>query len=67
MPIAVVCAAAKSILDIGKTLEVLETHVPVLGNGTDVFPAFFSRNSSHKVDHSFDSPRALAEVVYAQR
>ena len=67
-PVAVVCAGAKSILDIGKTLEVLETQgVPVLGYRTDVFPAFFSRHSSHKVDSRFDSPRALAEVVLAQR
>ena len=67
-PVAVVCAGCKSILDIGKTLEVLETHgVPVLGYGTDDFPAFFARSSGHKVDHRFDSPAELAEVIAVQR
>ncbi len=66
--VAVVCSGAKSILDLGKTLEVLETQgVPVLGYRTEVFPAFFSRGSSHRVDRRFDSPRALAEVILAQR
>lgn len=67
-PVAVVCAGAKSILDIAKTLEVLETHgVPVLGYRTDDFPAFFARTSGHKVGHRFDSPRELAEVIAAQQ
>ncbi len=67
-PVAVVCAGAKSILDIPKTLEVLETHgVPVLGYQTDNFPAFFARSSGEKVDHRFDTPRELAEVIDAQR
>jgi pseudouridine-5'-phosphate glycosidase len=67
-PVAVVCAGAKSILDIGKTLEVLETQgVAVLGYGTDDFPAFFARTSGHKVDHRFDTPRALAEVIRVHR
>jgi pseudouridylate synthase len=67
-PVAVVCAGAKSILDIAKTLEVLETHgVPVLGYRTDDFPAFFARTSGHKVDHRFESPRELAEVISVQR
>jgi len=67
-PVAVVCAGAKSILDIPKTLEVLETHgVPVLGHQTDEFPAFFARSSGEKVDHRFDTPRELAEVIDAQR
>jgi pseudouridine-5'-phosphate glycosidase len=66
--VAVVCSGAKSILDLGKTLEVLETQgVPVLGYRTEVFPAFFSRESSHRLDRRFDSPRALAEVILAQR
>jgi pseudouridine-5'-phosphate glycosidase len=65
-PVAVVCAGAKSILDIGKTLEVLETHgVPVLGYGTDDFPAFFARRSGHKVDHRFDTPEAVAAALDA--
>jgi pseudouridine-5'-phosphate glycosidase len=66
-PVAVVCAGAKSILDIGKTLEVLETNgVPVLGYRTDDFPAFWARTSGHKVDHRFDTPEAMAEVIAAQ-
>ena len=55
-----VCAGAKSILDIAKTLEVLETNgVPVLGYGTDDFPAFWARTSGHKVDHRFDTPPSM--------
>jgi pseudouridine-5'-phosphate glycosidase len=66
-PVAVVCAGAKSILDIGKTLEVLETNgVPVLGYGTDAFPAFWARESGHKVDHRFDSIEEIAKVVALQ-
>ena len=50
-PVGVVCAGAKSILDIGLTLEYLETMgVPVLGMGTDDFPAFYCRKSGYKVD-----------------
>ncbi|MDQ3557737.1 MAG: pseudouridine-5'-phosphate glycosidase, partial [Pseudomonadota bacterium] len=49
-------------------LEVLETHgVPVLGYRTDDFPAFFARSSGSAVDHRFDTPRELAEVIHAQR
>ena len=60
-PVAVVCAGCKSILDIGKTLEFLETQgVPVIGYGTDEFPAFFARSSGHRIDHRFDSPVELA-------
>jgi pseudouridine-5'-phosphate glycosidase len=67
-PVAVVCAGCKSILDISKTLEVLETQgVPVLGYRTDEFPAFFARTSDHRLDHRFDTPRELAEVIRAQR
>jgi pseudouridine-5'-phosphate glycosidase len=67
-PVAVVCAGAKSILDIPKTLEVLETNgVPVLGFGTDEFPAFFARRSGHPVDHRFDTPEEIAEVILMQR
>ena len=66
--VAVVCAGAKSILDLPKTLEVLETFgVPVLGYRTNEFPAFFTRSSGQKVDHRFDSPREMAEVIAAQR
>ena len=63
-PVAVVCAGAKSILDIGKTLEVLETHgVPVLGYQTDDFPAFYARTSGHRVDRRVDTPEAIAAIV----
>jgi pseudouridine-5'-phosphate glycosidase len=63
-PVAVVCAGAKSILDIPKTLEVLETQgVPVLGYRTDAFPAFYARASGHPVDHRVDSPEAIARMI----
>jgi len=66
-PVAVVCAGAKSILDIGKTLEVLETNgVPVIGYGTDEFPAFWARESGHKVDHRFDDVEDIAKLVALQ-
>ncbi len=63
-PVAVVCAGAKSILDIAKTLETLETHgVPVIGYRTDDFPAFFARTSGHGVDYRFDTPEDVAELI----
>lgn len=66
-PVAVVCAGAKSILDIGLTLEVLETNgVPVLGYGTNDFPAFWTRVSGHQVDHRFDDVADIAKVVALQ-
>lgn len=66
-PVAVVCAGAKAILDLGKTLEVLETKgVPVIGYGTDDFPAFWTRASGHKVDHRMDTPEAVAELIETQ-
>ena len=66
-PVAVVCAGAKSILDIAKTLEVLETNgVPVIGYQTDDFPAFWARQSGFKVDHRFDSAEDIAKVVALQ-
>lgn len=67
-PVTVVCAGAKSILDLPRTLEVLETRgVPVIGVGTDEFPAFFSRSSGLPVDHRVDSPEELAAVLAAHR
>ncbi len=67
-PVAVVCAGCKSILDIAKTLEFLETHgVPVIGYGTDEFPAFFARTSGHKVDHRFDTPTDIATLIRTER
>ena len=60
-PVMVVCAGAKSILDLGLTLEYLETHgVPVMGYGTDELPAFYTRSSGFKVDYRVDSPKELA-------
>lgn len=67
-PVAVVCAGAKSILDLPKTLEVLETYgVPVIGYGTDEFPAFFSRSSGLKLEHRLDDPGAVAEAIRSHR
>ena len=57
----VVCAGAKSILDLGLTLEYLETHgVPVIGYGTKELPAFYTRKSGFEVDYRMDSPEELA-------
>ena len=65
-PVAVVSAGAKSILDLPRTLEVLETRgVPVIGVGTDEFPAFFSRSSGLPVDHRVESAQELAAVIAA--
>jgi pseudouridine-5'-phosphate glycosidase len=67
-PVTVVCAGAKSILDLPRTLEVLETEgVPVVGFGTDEFPAFFSRESGLAVPHRVDSVAELAALVTAHR
>ena len=67
-PTAVICAGVKSILDIPKTLEFLETQrVPVLAFGTDDFPAFYARSSGLKVDHRFDTPAELAAVIAHHR
>ena len=60
-PVMVVCAGAKSILDLGLTLEYLETKgVPVIGYGTDELPAFYTRQSGFGVDYRMDSPEELA-------
>ena len=62
--VAVVCAGAKSILDIGLTLEYLETKgVPVYGYGTEELPAFYTRKSGFKVDYRIDEPKEMAEVL----
>lgn len=62
---AVVCAGVKSILDIAKTLEYLETQrVPVIAYGTDDFPAFFTRKSGFKADHRLDTPEEIARAMY---
>ena len=67
-PVMVVCAGAKSILDLGLTLEYLETKgVPVIGYGTDELPAFYTRKSGFGVDYRVDSPEELAAMFSAQR
>jgi pseudouridine-5'-phosphate glycosidase len=66
-PVAVVCAGAKSILDIAKTLEVLETKgVPVLGLGTEDFPAFWARSSGHKVSRKVADAAEAARIISTQ-
>ena len=65
-PVMVVCAGAKSILDLGLTLEYLETHgVPVIGYGTKELPAFYTRKSGFGVDYELDSPQELAAAFKA--
>ena len=67
-PVMVVCAGSKSILDLGLTLEYLETKgVPVIGYGTDELPAFYTRKSGFGVDYRVDSPEELAAMFRAQR
>jgi pseudouridine-5'-phosphate glycosidase len=62
--VAVVCAGAKSVLDLPLTLEVLETHgVPVIGYGTDEFPAFYTRSSGLSVDTRCESAEEVAAVL----
>ena len=65
-PVAVVCAGAKAVLDLPRTLELLETlGVPVFGFETDEFPAFYSRDSRLPVDRRFDDIGLLAQAVTA--
>jgi pseudouridine-5'-phosphate glycosidase len=67
-PIAVVCAGVKSILDVGATLERLETlGVAVAGYRTRRFPGFFITDGGHDLDWSLDSPAQVAAVLHAQR
>ena len=64
IPVAVVCAGAKAILDLPRTVEMLETlGVPVLGLGTNEFPAFYSRSSGLPVDSRMDTIEALGSAV----
>ena len=66
-PVAVVSSGAKSILDLPKTLEYLETRgVPVVGYGTDEFPAYYSRSSGLPLPFRLDSPQAVAELLLLQ-
>lgn len=65
--VVVVCAGAKSILDLGKTVEYLETKgVPLIGYKTSILPAFYTSNSPYKVSHQLDTPIEIAEFVKAK-
>ncbi len=67
-PVAVICAGAKSILDIGRTLEYLETGgVPVIGYRTDEMPAFYTRQSGFKLPMRVDTPTEVAEMLRIAR
>mgnify|MGYP000980740358 CR=1 FL=1 len=67
-PVMVVCAGAKSILDLGLTLEYLETKgVPVIGYGTKELPAFYTRKSGFGVDYAAQSEAEIASIIHAQR
>ena len=67
-PVMVICAGAKSILDLGLTLEYLETKgVPVIGYGTEELPAFYTRKSGFGVDYRLDTPKELAAAFHAKQ
>ncbi len=67
-PVMVICAGAKSILDLGLTLEYLETRgVTVIGYGTSELPAFYTRKSGFGVDYELDTPEELAEAFHVKR
>jgi pseudouridine-5'-phosphate glycosidase len=67
-PVAVVCAGAKSVLDLPRTLELLETlAVPVLGVGTRELPGFYSRETGLALEHDVPNPAAAARVIAARR
>ena len=67
IPIITVCAGAKAILDLPRTLEYLETHgVPVIGYGSDEFPAFYSRRSGLGVDARAETPEEIARIARAR-
>ena len=66
-PVAVVCAGAKAILDLPRTVEVMETlGIPVVGYRTNEFPAFYSRESGLALQHCADSPEAVARLIRIQ-
>ncbi|MDL2225379.1 pseudouridine-5'-phosphate glycosidase [Eubacteriales bacterium OttesenSCG-928-M02] len=67
-PVGVVCAGAKSVLDIGLTLEYLETQgVPVLGYQTEEFPAFYTRKSGYGVDYRTETPEEIAAMLTVRK
>jgi pseudouridine-5'-phosphate glycosidase len=66
-PVAVVCAGAKSVLDLPKTMEALETAgVPVIGVGTDELPSFYSRGSGLPLEHRVNDASTAARIVHAR-
>ena len=66
-PVCVVCAGAKSLLDLGRTLEYLETFgVPVLGYKTDEFPAFYCETSGFKLDYRCETPEEIARIMHTK-
>lgn len=66
--VSVICAGPKAILDLGLTMEILETKgVPVLGYNTDCLPAFFTNTSPYKIDYNFKDPLEAAEIIKAKR
>ena len=66
--VSVICAGPKAILDLGLTMEILETKgVPVLGYNTECLPAFFTRTSKYKIDYNCKTPLEVAEIVKAKR
>ncbi|MFA7411380.1 MAG: pseudouridine-5'-phosphate glycosidase [Tissierellaceae bacterium] len=66
--VTVVCAGVKSILDLGLTLEYLETKgVPVIGYGTNQLPAFYTRESGFKLNYRMDSPLEIAKAIKVKR
>ena len=66
--VTVICAGPKAILDLGLTLEYLETKgVPVLGYNTDCLPAFYTNKSQYKVDYNAKTPGTIARIVHEKR
>ena len=65
--VAVICAGAKSILDISLTKEYLETYgVPILGYKTENFPGFYTRESGYKADYQIDNTKDIANIIYTK-
>ncbi len=66
--VSVICAGPKAILDLGITLEILETKgVPVIGYNTDYLPAFYTSKSKYKVDYNAKTPLEIAKIIKAKR
>ena len=66
--VSVICAGPKAILDLGFTLEILETKgVPIIGYQTDCLPAFYTSKSNYKVDYNASSPKEISDIIYQKR